>query len=515
MDEKEYIVTVKQGVDWREVHEDLTKENQKQFIPNHKVPVDDLREINKRNTHYHLSDQEAAELRKDSRIEAVEIPMVPQKKALQEGNFNRAGGDTGQQDNWGLLRHIADSNIFGTSTADPGGTYDYVLDGTGVDVVLQDSGINGVNSAAGLHPEFTDANGTSRIKEINWFTESGISGSQPTDFYNDTDGHGTHVASTMAGKKFGWAKNADIYSQTILDSPHTISVSNAMDTLLGWHQAKTNNRPTVVNMSYGYVYYLNTATTPNGFGFNSGGPWYDLVSGTYRGTPHTDTTRSNLRTRGINGQFRGNSIYGFPARLASVDADIKQLTDAGIIVCIAAGNDSMKHDISTGTDYNNSLVVTSFGTWFYHTGGSPNLNGEPGFNVGAIGFSNSNAAFNEKASFSDSGPGVNIYACRQNIIGAWPQGPGYNYYYDNSFFQNKISGTSMASPQMAGMAACLLQAHPDWTPRQVMTWFQNNSTNTILDTGQDDDYTTTNSVHGGPAKVAYFPLKGQKPFGIN
>ena len=106
MDEKEYIVTVKEGVDWREVHEDLTKENQKQFIPNHKVPVDDLREINKRNTHYHLSDHEANELRKDSRIEAVEIPMMPQKKALQEGNFNRAGSDTGQQDNWGLLRHI-------------------------------------------------------------------------------------------------------------------------------------------------------------------------------------------------------------------------------------------------------------------------------------------------------------------------------------------------------------------------------------------------------------------------
>ena len=74
------------------------------------MQVDDLREPNKRNTHYHPSDQEAPELRKDSRIEAVEI-MVP-KKVSQEGNFNRAGGDTGQQDNWGLLRHIADNNIF-------------------------------------------------------------------------------------------------------------------------------------------------------------------------------------------------------------------------------------------------------------------------------------------------------------------------------------------------------------------------------------------------------------------
>ena len=56
MDEKEYIVTVKEGVNWEEVHEDLTKENQKQFIPNHKVQVDAIRETNKRNTHYHLTD---------------------------------------------------------------------------------------------------------------------------------------------------------------------------------------------------------------------------------------------------------------------------------------------------------------------------------------------------------------------------------------------------------------------------------------------------------------------------
>ena len=80
MDEKEYIVTVKEGVDWREVHEDLTKENNKQFIPKHKVPVDELRETNKRNTHYHLSDEEAVELRKDSRIDAVEIELQKQLK---------------------------------------------------------------------------------------------------------------------------------------------------------------------------------------------------------------------------------------------------------------------------------------------------------------------------------------------------------------------------------------------------------------------------------------------------
>jgi subtilisin family serine protease len=487
----------------------VTKENQKQFIPNHKVQVDAIRETNKRNTHYHLTDQQAAELRKDTRILAVEVPRLPKLRAFQEGNFNRAGTDNGHQDNWGLLRHIADNNIFGTSTADPGGTYDYVLDGTGVDVVIQDSGIHPT------HPEFQDANGVSRVKEIDWFSASGNSGSMPGDHYTDSDGHGTHVASTVAGKNFGWAKNADIYAQAIAGlSNNGMNVFQAFDCLRDWHTAKTNGRPTVVNMSYGYVTFLNTNTTPNGVGFSTSGPWYDLVSGVYRGTAHTDTTRNNLRTRGINGEFQGGGLYTYGYVYNAIDADVKQLVDAGIIVCISAGNDAMKHDIPGGVDYDNNLVASGLGTLFYHTGGSPSLRGEPGFRVGAIGFTNSNAAFNEKASFSDSGPGVNIYTCGQNIIGAWPTDL-YSYHYNSVFGQNKISGTSMASPQMAGMAACLLQAHPDWTPRQVTNWFTSNATDTLFTTGLDNDYTTSNSVHGGPAKVGYFPLKGQKPFGIN
>ena len=72
----------------------------------------------------------------------------------------------------------------------------------------------------------------------------------------------------------------------------------------------------------------------------------------------------------------------------------------------------------------------------------------------------------------------------------------------------------MASPRWQAWRLVLLQAHRDWTSKTGDDMVSKQSTNTLLDTGQDDDYTTTNSVHGGPARVAYL-LKGQKPFGIN
>ena len=173
--EKEYIVTVNLGVDWTQVHEELTSGNSASgALPARAVEVVKLREINQRNTHYALTDAEAATLRTDTRIAAVLDPTQRQirKVAFQEGNFNKTNTSIGEQQNWGLLRHISSTNNFGTSTSDPGGSYDYVLDGTGVDVVITDSGIETT------HPEWQDANGNSRLQQINWYTESGVAGTQ-------------------------------------------------------------------------------------------------------------------------------------------------------------------------------------------------------------------------------------------------------------------------------------------------------------------------------------------------
>jgi hypothetical protein len=56
-----------------------------------------------------------------------------------------------------------------------------------------------------------------------------------------------------------------------------------------------------------------------------------------------------------------------------VDTDVEELIDAGVVVCIAAGNRSHKVDISGGSDYDNYIVTnnSSSGSIYYHRGSSP------------------------------------------------------------------------------------------------------------------------------------------------
>ena len=539
--EREYIVTVRKDVDWRELHAEIIRDTttddsvDSNIVPDRACECADERSINNRNTHYNLTDDEANKLRQDPRILAVEavddIPE-PTPTAYQEGEFNRSSNASGQHHNWGMLRHTSTSNTYGSSTADPGGTYDYVLDGTGVDMVIVDTGIQAD------HPEWEDANGVSRLQQINWFTESGVSGTQPANFYTDVDGHGTHCIGTMAGKHFGWAKNARIYNITLYgNTGNNISWSQMVDVLIGWHNNKPNDpatgvkRPTVVNMSFQYSAYLNTSVTPNqivGLG--------NVTGGNHRGVSHTETVRSNLTQYGVVGTYRpdiGTGYYMFGRKFASTDADVEQLINNGIHVCTAAGNNYQKIDRPGGVDYNNYLTVGSYYV-YYHRGKSPSIfeggntlelsSSSPsadineGFDVGALDNTSvlsGSTYLDRKTSFSDSGPAVEIYTVGRHVISAQPTSASTIYYWNSNFKQDKYSGTSMAAPQMCGMIGCLLQAHPDWTPAQVKNYFISNSQALMYDTGNTNDYTTTNTIHGGNNRVAYFPMNGQKPFGYS
>ena len=110
--------------------------------------------------------------------------------------------------------------------------YKYTYQGTGVTAYIIDTGIN--NS----HQEFTG-----RVLKGAWV--SGLSS------YVDCNGHGTHVAGTIGGTKYGVAKTVKFIPVRVFGCSGGTSTANvvaAMDWVVTDHNAAT---PAVVNMSLG------------------------------------------------------------------------------------------------------------------------------------------------------------------------------------------------------------------------------------------------------------------------
>ena len=367
MSEREYIVTLNVGVDYAAFNAEMIEETGAGDIPNRTVEVTNARPISQRNTHYSLTDEEAVELAKDSRVVGVEIPPDQRDDleigfdAVQTGDFTKTNSDSGVFLNWGMRRCSTTTNDYNTGTT-VSGDYEYNLDGSGVDVVIHDSGLH-VD-----HPEFQDADGVSRVQQIDWYTASGVSGTQNANHYRDQHGHGTHVAGTVAGKTYGWAKNARIYSIKVSglegtgDSGTGIPISDCFDVIKGWHANKPIDpatgfkRPTIVNMSWGY-------SSSNSFEPYDG--YYRRTQWTYDNNNSSIATNlstsANLQNRtGLplwNDVYNGNPARKLNTRITSVDTDVQELIDAGIHVCIASGNRNLTIDVSGGPDYNNRYRV--------------------------------------------------------------------------------------------------------------------------------------------------------------
>jgi len=495
---KQYNVALKADIDYDGFWNDMESETDGLlYIPNRRIEFTNERPASLRQCWYLLTDEEAELLRQDDRVYCVEIPpefrtdIIMAPRVTQTGDFTKTTSDSGAYLNWGLIRSSNSTNVYSTGTT-TALNYVYTLDGTGVDVVIQDSGIQ-VD-----HPEFQDSLGNSRVQQINWGTTSGLF-TQNANHYRDFDGHGTHVAGIAAGKTYGWAKEARIYSVKLNglegsgDSGTGISTTYAFDCIKIWHTAKAGSRPTVVNMSWGYLDVYNSVTSVN-----------------YRGTSYTDastTGNSTYRQTTYGIKNVSGAAYGYTymcnVRVSSTDVDIEEMISAGIVVCIAAGNRNFKIDSSGGTDYNN-YVVTDQGTKYYHRGSSPM---SP--NAIIVGSSDSTAyssTLDQKATYSEAGPGVTIYAPGTDIMSATSttnRFSGQSYYLNASYKQCNIGGTSMASPQVAGVSALVLQLNPTYTPAQVKASLTSNATATIYTTGLNNDWSSTRSLLGSSQYFLY------------
>lgn len=540
MNEREYIVTVKNGVDWQEIHDELCRDTShdhsidSHIVPDRSVDVVKEKPNNRRNTHYSLTPEEARQLFQDPRIEAVEIP--PNQRGDIEigltGNrigpskFDNSDIDYENEIQWGFLACHQDSNIRSLLTSSQLNTNQpFVLAGKGVDIVIQDSGINP------NHPEFTDSDGNSRVQLFDWYADTGNSalGTQDSQHYNDADGHGTHVAGTAAGRYQGWAPEARIYSQKLrgLEGYTTygygIDMDDAFDLIRAFHNQKPIDpatgykRPTVVNMSWGYTsQYINSE-----FGNHQGVAWDDSSN------PSTHRNEYGM----LSAAYRFLSGYRHPIRVASVDAEVEQMVQDGIIVVAAAGNDYHRaynpgelgyDDWYSGSYWRDYLGLTDYYR-YYHRGSSPShasgVITVGNCELGQLPLGNYTV---EKANSSSTGPAVDIWAPGTKILSAYsdPRTDGTSQRY-GTYDMARLTGTSMASPQVCGYAACILAMRPWMSPAQVLQFIQDNSLSEIGADGENfdgnagfttTDYTNYKSGQGSTNRFLRMPFNTGTPF---
>jgi hypothetical protein len=535
METKQYIVALNKGVDYNQFWNEIESGTGSQFMPNRPVAIANARLAFERICEYFLTDEEANQLRNDPRVIGVEIPVENNPNvsivndAVKAFNYTKPIGtaNNGSNVNWGLIRHSNSKNVYKKSYF-TNLKYQYISDGTGVDVVINDSGIQSD------HPEFTDANGNSRVQKINWGDYVPALASLYDANYKDLNGHGTNVAGIAVGKTYGWAKNANIYS---------LYYSYLLDTfeaLILWHMQKITNRPTVVNMSWSLKYTPTNPSNSNSGTINFARTLIDSITGgNYRGTPFVGNT--NLMQKGIlldlsdtNTETAGETKKGLtinslnngwaeqnldsaifpwlPFTSDVYNVALDEIIDNGIVVCQSAGNTSYKVDIQGGLDYDNYYNSSLYGRIHYHRGISPKS--PDAILVGSLNSIVSTDNLDLKASYSCTGPAVTVFAAGSDIVSAGidkiSNGVSINlpYFSSTKYKQSRMSGTSMASPQVAGMCALYLQQNPTATPADVKSWIVENATNTVDRRGNDASYTNQFSTLGATAGVAFQNLQG-------
>lgn len=292
MEKREYVVTVYKEEDLEPIYEILECEHGTEFVPERACECIRRRPLS-RNTHYLLTDEEAARLKKDSRI--WDVQLTQEELGVENRRFEYAVTQTGDFDKsilansdsvqWGLYRNFQtghDTNWAIDATPVFNATINYNLTGKNVDIVVVDDTIEAD------HPEWApnqDGTGDTRLNQIDWFTlYSSIVDTLDNDFqtvpnypyiYSTVrdDNHGHMVASCAAGSRHGMAKAANIYN-------------------LEYRRPKTGVYYGDTNGNVLSVYYVYPGAQPLGVGTRIEGPGiytYRTIQSLGTGTGGTGT----------------------------------------------------------------------------------------------------------------------------------------------------------------------------------------------------------------------------------
>ncbi|EAS31193.3 subtilisin-like protease [Coccidioides immitis RS] len=253
---------------------------------------------------------------------------------------------------WGLARvSHRDSLTMGTFNK-----YLYAANGgEGVDVYVIDTGTN--------------------IEHVDFEGRAHWGKTIPTgDDDVDGNGHGTHCSGTVAGKKYGVAKKANVYAVKVLRSNGSGSMSDVV----------------------------------KGVEWAAGAHLSKMVEARKKGNKAFKGSAANMSLGG------GKSF--------TLDLAVNAAVDAGIHFAVAAGNDN-----ADACNYSPAAA-------------------EKAVTVGA------STLADERAYFSNYGKCTDIFAPGLNILSTW---------IGSKYAVNTISGTSMASPHVAGLLAYFLSLQPE------------------------------------------------------
>jgi hypothetical protein len=223
------------------------------------------------------------------------------------------------------------------------------------------------------------------------------------------------------------------------------------------------------------IFYENTSTKR-----------IEVIFGQNNGVSREGVDFGQIDLQTSFGLNRTNIQYGFGYASVSVQTRLTECIDAGVIVVCAACNDNHYVDVPGGVNYNNSFTTLAYSETtpiYYHRGVGP------GAYPGSICVGNADSAYSPmvKSATSNCGPRVDIYAPGTYIISLARNsgiidtravnvvntltltGP----YYTNWYF-TEMSGTSMASPQVAGVLACLAEIYPDMTQNDALKYLTTN-----------------------------------------
>ncbi len=529
MADKVYVVTLKSRNDLEGFYSDMASDGYKIHM---KRPIS-------RNTQYYMTETQAETLRNDDRVLACELTLdeqgiKPVKFTTQinnwmhphVGDFCKNGTPDYDDRDWAKL-HM-NGNV--PSQRQKGNSYTKVYDdveifndGRHVDVVICDDPVSfdcAEWDSDRINP------GQSRFVQYDWFTNlNGYVSSIDDDgqtlptgaatYYsnnNNPEYHGNHVAGTVAGQYYGWAREANIYGLQILGSMpsgQNLSAFLLYDYLRAFHRYKPLNQdtgrrnPTVTNHSWGYSSNF-TNDFPDGISIS------DVSSVFWNGTTYNSSnpnpsgwTMNGLEIDFGIGQWKRKFNYHY----AALNADVEDALEDGVVIVGAAGNNNFHMVKDNEIEWNNTVTIVGAGTVYFNRGSSPN--NTPGvINVGAL----SNYDNFRRSTYTNFGSPITVFAPGDDIISAY-NSSGLNdskYSAGTGNWYYPISGTSMASPQVAGIAAILAGGKHRFTNEDLKLYLQrtnvegdmsfNTGTGTFADpTCQKDSpnlYITAQNIRG-------------------